>query len=647
MIVKSVFWSRLIKSTTGSVLPMAAAAILLSAAMIGAAVDMSRAYSVRSRLQAACDAGILAGRKAMQSGSYGTAEKAFANKYFLSNFDETNESSKSTSFTSDVNKTDGNSLDASASTVLNTTVVKMIGVNNISISVSCNSKLEMGDNDIMMVPDTTGSMNRTAAGLGPLPGQTTRLQDLRAAAKSFYDALAVAAKGSKARIRYGFVPFSSTVNVGKLLYAANTGYLASNYTVQTRGWYKWSGYQPAGTSTATTAETAGGWVNIGAPYSNLAACTAALPASSNWANSGAPSSPNTETWATNPADGSITSTKLTSQQKQTRYEWGCTRSGVSYVSRVREWLRFNQTYTITKNSPIYLTSATQPYDGLLYLQRTYDAGPYLAGNNVTTITGMTSDSKPLAVTSTWQGCIEERQTTPAASFVFDSGAKRITPTTALDLDIDSAPTTSDDTTKWKPLWPEVAYTRSSAGASNSGAIAASACPSAAQLFAEMDKDAFGKYVGSLTANGFTYPDVGLMWGARLSSPTGIWSSSVNDATGSSGSVTRHMIFMTDGDVEPNLTTQSAYGIESLDLRISGTGVATDQYNRHRSRFLAVCEAIKGRGIRLWAISFATTLTADLTTCASPDSVYTAKDAAQLNAAFSGIAKKISELRVTK
>ena len=46
----------------GNVLPMAAAGVLVMAALIGGAVDMSRAYQTQSRLQSACDAGVLAGR---------------------------------------------------------------------------------------------------------------------------------------------------------------------------------------------------------------------------------------------------------------------------------------------------------------------------------------------------------------------------------------------------------------------------------------------------------------------------------------------------------------------------------------------------------------------------------------------------------
>lgn len=59
------FLSRLARDTGGNTLAMMAAFTIPLAALAGSAVDMSRAYLVRVRLQQACDAGVLAGRKLM------------------------------------------------------------------------------------------------------------------------------------------------------------------------------------------------------------------------------------------------------------------------------------------------------------------------------------------------------------------------------------------------------------------------------------------------------------------------------------------------------------------------------------------------------------------------------------------------------
>jgi len=56
-------------------------------AMIGGGVDVSRAYMAKTQLQAACDAGVLAGRRAMNlSGEYEDAERERANRMFDVNF---------------------------------------------------------------------------------------------------------------------------------------------------------------------------------------------------------------------------------------------------------------------------------------------------------------------------------------------------------------------------------------------------------------------------------------------------------------------------------------------------------------------------------------------------------------------------------
>ena len=78
--------SRLLASKRGNVLPILAASILPMAAMIGGAVDMSRAYMVKSRIQHACDAGVLAGRRAMAAGNYTDAAKAQAQDFFDINY---------------------------------------------------------------------------------------------------------------------------------------------------------------------------------------------------------------------------------------------------------------------------------------------------------------------------------------------------------------------------------------------------------------------------------------------------------------------------------------------------------------------------------------------------------------------------------
>ena len=113
--------------------------------------------------------------------------------------------------------------------------------------------------------------------------------------------------------------------------------------------------------------------------------------------------------------------------------------------------------------------------------------------------------------------------------------------------------------------------------------------------------------------------------------------------------------MTDGVLNAEMNTSTLYGIEFHDRRVTPGGASeTQQEARHRSRYLAICEAIKARGIRLWVIAFGSgvTLSDDLDGndgdgCSSPGSAFRAVDSAALDNAFQEIATQVGELRVTQ
>jgi hypothetical protein len=289
----------------------------------------------------------------------------------------------------------------------------------------------------------------------------------------------------------------------------------------------------------------------------------------------------------------------------------------------------------------------------IYNQYNIDTSTYKTGAAANVYTG----TNGAAVSSTWGGCVEERQTIPATAFSFSSGAiisdddAYTAPTTPWDLDIDSAPDSDDNATKWGPMWPEAAYRRDTVTPALDGNSVTSYCPFAAQLLREMDKygddDELGfyDYADDLSANGSTYLDVGMLWGARLSSPTGIFADNVNEDPPNGGEVSRHLIFMTDGEMQTSSTIQSTYGIESVDRHVTTDGSDTTADANHAARFRAICDAVKAKGIRIWVIAFTTGLNSDLSYCASDASSFVANDADQLNNAFQVIAKNVGELRI--
>ena len=78
---------RLLRDSSGNILPMTAAGIVVLAGLVGGGVDVSRAYMVQNRLQSACDAGALAGRRAVSTNGFDTNAQDRATDYFNTNFD--------------------------------------------------------------------------------------------------------------------------------------------------------------------------------------------------------------------------------------------------------------------------------------------------------------------------------------------------------------------------------------------------------------------------------------------------------------------------------------------------------------------------------------------------------------------------------
>ena len=202
-------------------------------------------------------------------------------------------------------------------------------------------------------------------------------------------------------------------------------------------------------------------------------------------------------------------------------------------------------------------------------------------------------------TVSWNGCIEERDTVNT----INASSGYSIPTAAYDLQINLIPT--DDATRWKPRFPQITYYRTAynnmtANTTTSGqlvdsatpnALQYNACPSAAQRLTGMTRGDMQSYVNGLVANGYTYHDIGMIWGARLASNGGIFADSVDTYNGMP--VSRHIIFMTDGDMNPTTPSYGAYGIEGMQKRVLGTASTSEHEARHNQRFKMICNAGQG------------------------------------------------------
>lgn len=660
---------QLARDKSGNVLPLAAAGTLVLLGLVGGGVDMARAYQAERRLQAACDAGVLAGRRAVTDDGFNedTAAVAQAHQYFDANYDGSRLGTSNEAFVP-VSPHDGNTVNGTATATLPTVIMRVFGFNDVELAVNCSASMGVGNSDIVFVVDNTYSMQY-------LPGsntfasdpEDTRIYALKQAMMSFYDTVEAAVGGSNARIRYGFVPYANTVNVGDILNDLDSSYLANSITVPSVRFVNWNPTpidtwnDPNPTLTSTTQVTS--WTNVTgvARYSSDPNCQAALPGATAWTNYGAVQTTSRTYSVDNDTGHQIEAEGMRQEQQRTEYRCNNRYRQSRTVRRYQQTIVYEEREPSTTN----LVDHGETFADAILQQRTFNVSTYKTFSSTTVPVGVNTSGTLQAnynSTPTWPGCIRERETTPASSFTFVSLLTGITPIEATDLDIDEAPT-SDAATKWSPIWPQVTYARDNGNtfegiADGNASLSRSAitgqradayCPYQARILGEMTELDFDTYVGNLETSSLgTYHDTGLLWGARISSPTGIFADNVNYEAENGGTVSRHVIFMTDGTMQPMADVNGMYGIESLEERITGTWInTTDQASRHSSRAAAICEAIKARGIRLWVIGFGTSLNSTMKNCASPDSWFESYSASSLSTTFQEIANQVGELRVTQ
>jgi hypothetical protein len=202
--------------------------------LIGSGVDIGRTYVARTHLQNACDAAALAGRRAMTANTVDSTVRAEALKFFNFNFPQL--AFGTTAFTPAVTSGTGSdqTVVITAATTMPTTIMKLFGQTALPVAVTCNASQDFVNTDIVLVLDTTGSMADKASILDT----STKIVALRSAVLALYDQLAAVQtklQTSGLRLRYGIVPYASTVNVGAAIKAASANYMVQgNWTYQSR-----------------------------------------------------------------------------------------------------------------------------------------------------------------------------------------------------------------------------------------------------------------------------------------------------------------------------------------------------------------------------------------------------------------------------
>jgi Flp pilus assembly protein TadG len=629
------FLRRLARDRRGNVLAMMAAFLIPLSALAGSAVDIGRLYVVKVRLQQACDAGVLAGRKFMADSTAATLDATAttqAKNFFTNNFKVGWMGSNTLTFTP--LKTADGQVSGTASVIVPMTVMKMFAVPSTNLSVSCQARYDVADTDVMFVLDTTGSMaclpsdtdtqcnswvgsagnnsyTRPAGGGGvsgyaggtaySVPEKSgSRIDALRQGVLSFVDTFAANAD-PLTHVRYGFVTYTSSVNAGQAILDKSSSYLVGSGGSSDTA--KYQSRHVIADYTASSSDSS----------NNKTQTTCTAPAV------------RTPTTALtyNPSSGSATK--------------------VYDVWVAASWN--SSAHCVTRTDVLGPTWE--------YKQLPLDVSQLVLGNTVDDPTKVNS------ATMKWLGCVETTVDTPGqTSFTTSSPPSELNP----DLKPSGAQ-------RWWPQMAELEYMRNNNSTTNDATDTSKgddgtnvvysdpsrmkagyiACGKPVKRLATMTRsDVYNYlYAADFVPIGGTYHDTGMIWGGRLISPTGAWA---DDTAAWSGRNTpnRVIVFMTDGDMAPNAGSYSMYGVEAYDHRVLGSAYQSSLTDYHNYRFLAACANAKARNIDIWTVSIDASASAPMQTCAttSNQALYTTSGTG-LSAAFTSIAQHLAMLRITK
>lgn len=663
------FLRSLLHDRTANTLAISAAAIFPILAMVGGGVDASRYYMAASRLQAACDAGALAARRAMINDDFLDEHRTIAQNFFDQNYEDNMFGSKSRVRQFDTN---GNGrVDGVASAVLPTSIMSIFGFDELDLSVSCSADINISNSDIMFVLDVTGSMNCPETQIVNCPGNgnnnntevaNSLIVGLREAVMGFYDTVEESTSAN-AQVRFGAVPYSSNVNVG---FQIPRQFLADTHSYQSR----------VARFRENIEVIPGNGVEVGDEIVVSDQVERLPRLTSNFGSTNL----DHYRFGNNRNNG----TAVTNQAEFNRCN---AMSGITHTVGNQRWEILSDTYVLNAfsngsqtnragcNGRIRKTRTATPADviedqtirtivsdGYTYCRVT----PGVANNcSVTNPAGSpagweTVDFRTLyddnqiqlptgdngvMETHTWGGCIEEADTVRGPTF-----SPR--PADAFDLDINLVP--ANQAQQWKPsleravfrrffnLFSETGADRDPVGDPTTGNYA---CPVQAFTLQDIGRAELQAYVDGLRARGNTYHDIGMIWGARFISPNGMFRANNETAPNGDG-IARHIVFMTDGLLVPSVVQYGTYGFEQLDRRVTDNGQNAQAAERHAARFQAACAAARRENITVWVVAFGIELSQNLLDCATEGRAFQAGNNAELQEQFRRIAQQIAALRLT-
>lgn len=650
------FLRSLLHDSTANTIAISAAAMIPLLAMVGGGIDASRYYMTVSRMQAACDAGALAARRAMTTDEFTSAHRNIGLDFFDQNFSDGmfGVENGQRDYTSDGEGT----VTGTASGTLPTSIMGAFGYDSFEVKVSCSAEINISNSDIMFVLDVTGSMADCPDGSKCSSGPGSKIVALREAVMNFYDTVEAATSAS-AQIRYGVVPYSQQVNVG---FSIPDEYMATRNTYQSRV----ARFEEKFTFIPSNGVKEGDEIVISDQTEWLPRSTANFGSSNNdhyrFRNSGSTEKAEAKNFCWNALPGTYNVSGETWQVfSPTEYRTGVWKGGDSNnragcrgrvrktrIATAEDVIPDQTVRSVVWKDYVYCPVDTDD-DTPCDVSNPADSPPGWETVDLSTLYDDDKIATPTGtngamVTQTWSGCIEEPSTVLTDNY-------NPIPAAAHDLNINLVPVNEEQ--RWKPALNGIVWKRED-GSTNvinwlyqtgDEARPGWVCPRPAMRLNEIARADLQTYVNALNASGNTYHDIGMLWGARFISPRGLFAAD-NTSAPNGDSIARHIVFMTDGMQYNNIENYSPAGVEWWDRRITGDGNSAREVSRRRDRLQAICRAARQENITIWVVAFGTTLTQNLIDCASPGRAFQANDAATLNARFQEIAQKIAALRLT-
>jgi Flp pilus assembly protein TadG len=247
--LRSASLTRFLRDRRGGVAPMFALAIIPLIGFVGAAIDYSRANSIKASMQAALDATALAMAKLAPTLTQSQLQTQ-TTAYFQAMFSHTD--AKNLVITPTYTTSGGTQLTVTASSSMDTSFMRVMGYSSLNIGSTSTIKWGNSRLRVALVLDNTGSM--ASAG---------KMDALKTASKNLLTQLRNAAT-SNGDVYVSIIPFSKDVNVGK-----------SNVNQSYIRWDLWDAANSAGGNTFSGSICYYGtlWVVNGNNFTNGGSCT--------------------------------------------------------------------------------------------------------------------------------------------------------------------------------------------------------------------------------------------------------------------------------------------------------------------------------------------------------------------------------------